>query len=190
VGESAGPRSSNAPAKEGSVVEIARDTAERGAWVLRTSMTLPRARADVFSFFADASNLETITPAVLRFRILTPTPVEMRAGALIDYRLRIRGMPVRWRTEIAAWEPPVRFVDRQLRGPYRQWVHEHRFTETDEGTLCEDVVRYRAPGGGLVHRWLVAPDLRRIFEYRAATMRRLFDGPTAPARSPVASCSR
>jgi ligand-binding SRPBCC domain-containing protein len=97
----------------------------------------------------------------------------MRPGALIDYRIRVRGVPMRWRSEITAWEPPFRFVDEQRRGPYRLWVHEHRFTPWGSGTLVSDRVRYAVWGGALVRRLLVAPDLQRIFEYRQDRMRHL-----------------
>ena len=135
---------------------------------------LPRPRAEVFPFFADAANLERLTPPWLEFRILTPRPVAMREGALIDYRLRIRGVPVRWRTRIAVWEPPERFVDEQLKGPYRLWVHEHTFLERDGGTLCRDQVRYAVPGGALVDRLLVRPDVERIFAWRRRVLAELF----------------
>lgn len=140
---------------------------------LESEVEIPRPIGVVFDFFADARNLESITPPWLNFRILTPMPVEMRAGALIDYRIGLRGVPIRWRTRIAAWEPPVRFVDEQLRGPYRLWEHEHRFEPTAGGTRVIDVVRYAVPGWVLapvVHRALVRPDLERIFEYRRVRM--------------------
>ncbi len=111
---------------------------------------------------------------MLRFRVATPAPIEMAAGTRIAYRLRIRGVPVRWQSEITVWEPPVRFVDEQRRGPYRLWSHEHTFIEQDGGTLCRDVVNYAAPGGPLVHHLLVGPDVRRIFEYRRETLAELF----------------
>ena len=140
----------------------------QGRWrTLETALWLPRPPGEVFPFFADASNLEAITPPLLRFEILTPGPIAMRPGCLIDYRLRLRGCPLRWRTEITAWEPPHGFVDEQRRGPYRAWVHEHRFEDRDGGTRVTDGVRYRVPGGALVDRLLVRRDLRRIFEYRA-----------------------
>jgi ligand-binding SRPBCC domain-containing protein len=135
---------------------------------------LPRPLAELFPFFADAANLERITPPWLGFHILTPPPVEMRQGALIDYRLRVRGIPLRWRTRIAVWEPPARFVDEQVRGPYRLWVHEHTFAEQEGGTLCRDHVRYAVPGGELVHRLLVRPDVERIFAWRQQVLRDLF----------------
>ena len=135
---------------------------------------LPRPPAEVFPFFADARNLERLTPPWLRFEVLTPGRIEMRRGAAIDYRLRLRGVPVRWRSEITAWEPPFRFVDEQRRGPYRLWIHEHRFEEREGRTLAGDRVRYAVPGGRLVDRLLVRPDLERIFEYRRDVLRETF----------------
>lgn len=143
---------------------------------LTCSTVLPCPRAEVFDFFADAGNLEKLTPPLLRFHILTPSPIAMHAGALIDYRLRVHGVPIRWRTEITEWEPPVRFVDRQLRGPYSLWHHEHVFEEVPGGTLATDRVHYSflpVPG---VHRLFVEPDLRRIFGYRLERMRERFGG--------------
>ena len=149
----------------------------------RSRVVLARPRDEVFPFFADARNLEYLTPPWLRFTMLTPWPVEMRQGALIDYRLRVRGVPLRWRSEITAWEPPYRFVDEQRRGPYRLWIHEHGFEETREGrTLAHDAVRYAVPGGWLVDRLLVRRDLERIFEYRRAVLRDLFG---VPSRGPI-----
>jgi ligand-binding SRPBCC domain-containing protein len=131
-----------------------------------SELWLPRPRAEVFPFFADARNLEAITPDWLHFEVLAPGPFEMRTGLRIDYRLRIHGLPLRWQSEITVWEPPHRFVDEQRRGPYRLWRHEHRFAERDGGTLCTDHVRYAVPGGGLVHRLFVRRDVERIFEFR------------------------
>jgi hypothetical protein len=151
---------------------------------------LPRPLAELFPFFADAANLERITPPWLGFRILTAGPIEMRAGVLIDYRLKVHGVPLRWRTRIAAWEPPERFVDEQIRGPYRLWVHEHTFAEQNGGTLCRDDVRYAVLGGALVDRLLVRPDVERIFAFRRQVLSDLFPRPRSavsrgvPAASP------
>lgn len=139
-----------------------------------TELWLPAPPESVFPFFADAANLESITPPWVHFRTLTPLPIEMREGTLIDYRLRLRGLPLRWRTLISAWEPPHRFVDEQLRGPYRLWIHEHTFEPRDGGTLACDRVRYAVPFDCLVHRLLVRPDLERIFQYRTEALRRHF----------------
>jgi ligand-binding SRPBCC domain-containing protein len=144
--------------------------------ILESELFLPRPRVEVFPFFADAFNLERITPAWLRFRILTPPPIEMRPGLRIDYALRLHGLPLRWQSEITAWEPPDRFVDEQRRGPYRLWRHEHTFEELDGGTLVRDRVRYEVPGGGLVDRVLVRRDLDRIFSFRREAIARLLGG--------------
>lgn len=118
--------------------------------------------------------------------MLTPQPIAMRPAAVIEYRLRLRGLPVRWRSEITAWEPPFRFVDEQRRGPYRLWIHEHRFEEREGRTLVSDRVRYAVPGGplleGSVNRLFVRPDLDRIFAFRRAVLVRLF-GPALPRES-------
>lgn len=149
-------------------------------FVLEKTITLPAPLDQVFPFFARAANLERLTPPFLRFEILTPE-VEMQVGALIDYRIRLHGFPMRWRSRISVWEPPHRFVDEQVRGPYRTWIHEHRFLERGGETEVRDRVRYAVPGGSLVQRFFVEPDLRRIFEYRHQVLREIFSGETAPA---------
>jgi ligand-binding SRPBCC domain-containing protein len=136
-------------------------------FVLERRQLFARPLDEVFAFFAEARNLEAITPPWLRFEVLTPEPIEMRAGTLISYRLRWRGVPIRWRTEIVAWQPPWGFVDRQLRGPYRLWVHEHRFAADQDGTSVADRVTYAVPFGTLVQRLVVGPDVEAIFDYRA-----------------------
>ena len=150
---------------------------------LRYSQLLPVPRADVFPFFAAAENLERLTPPWLHFRILTPTPLTMRRGALIDYRIRLHGLPLRWRTAIAEWEPPLRFVDTQLRGPYRLWVHTHTFTDVPGGTLCEDELRYAVPGGRLVDALFVRAQVERIFHYRQGALHGLFHHTPGPPGS-------
>lgn len=150
---------------------------------LETEQWLPRPVGEVFAFFADIHNLDELTPPWLHFRILTPGPILMGLGARIEYRIRWRGLPLRWRTEITAWEPPHRFVDRQVRGPYRLWVHEHAFIERDGGTVARDRVEYAVPGGvlgPLVRRLFVGPDVTRIFDYRRGRMTRRFGGRSGP----------
>ncbi len=128
---------------------------------------------DLFPFFADARNLEKITPPWLGFQVLTPEPIVMGRGTFIDYTLRWHRVPLRWRTEITAWQPPTRFVDEQIRGPYRLWRHEHLFTAAKGGTSMTDRVEYAVPGGRLVHRLFVKADVERIFAYRQGALRDL-----------------
>lgn len=137
--------------------------------LLTRSLELPIPIARVFDFFGDATNLERITPPELRFRIVTPTPIAMAPGTLIDYKLRLHGIPMKWRTLISRWEPPFAFVDEQIAGPYTRWIHTHTFTELGPTrTLIEDEVRYRLPLDPLsrvmlpVVRWQLA----KIFDYR------------------------
>ena len=130
----------------------------------------------VFGFFAEARNLERITPPWLRFEVRTPGPVEMAPGAVIDYRLHLRGIPLGWTSQIEVWEPGHQFVDRALRGPFALWHHRHRFTAAGAGTTVSDEVHYAPPFGWfgeLVHPILVARDLRAIFDYRQAATARI-----------------
>jgi ligand-binding SRPBCC domain-containing protein len=136
---------------------------------LERGQVLPLPPQEAFEFFADALQLEAITPPWLHFKVLTPAPIPMRAGTEIEYRLRLHGLPVRWLTRIEVWEPGRRFVDLQLRGPYSVWHHTHLFSPHAEGTEMRDLVRYALPlgalgrvaGGAFVRR-----DLERIFDFR------------------------
>ena len=141
---------------------------------------LPLAPAELFVFFADAANLDTITPPWLNFHIVTPRPIETREGALIDYKLRVRGVPLRWRTLISEWQPETRFVDVQERGPYALWEHTHVFTPLPGGTLVGDRVRYAlplGPLGSLAHALGVRAALAAIFDFRFQRIRELLPGP-------------
>ena len=143
---------------------------------LEREQLLPGTPAEVFPFFADARNLEALTPPFLGFRILTPLPIEMREGALIDYALSLFGIPVRWKTRISFWEPDVQFVDEQLSGPYALWRHTHSFERRGNGTLMRDLVEYREPFGPLgavAHHLFVARTVERIFDYRRGAVDRL-----------------
>ncbi|MBA2522945.1 MAG: SRPBCC family protein [Solirubrobacterales bacterium] len=150
--------------------------------ILRREQVLDVPVERAFDFFSRAENLEAITPPLLRFRITTVGPIEMGVGTLIRYRLRVRGIPVSWLTRIEEWEPPVRFVDRQVRGPYALWHHTHTFEPTGnvgedgEGTLMTDVVRYRqrfGPLGAIAERLVVRRDLERIFDFRRDSIPKL-----------------
>jgi len=156
------------------MVNIGRHPEQRGVYRLTTELTLPVRRDEVFDFFADAYQLERITPPWLHFSVQTPRPIEMHPGTLIDYKLRLHGFPIRWRTRISEWEPPYRFIDEQLAGPYRLWRHLHTFEEGDGRTICRDQVDYSVPGGSLVHWFIVNRDVRQIFEYRREMLAQIF----------------
>jgi ligand-binding SRPBCC domain-containing protein len=143
--------------------------------ILRTSFSLPRSIDDVFIFFAEAGNLERITPPELNFHILLPKPAAIAAGTLIDYRLRLFFCSFAWRSEITTWEPPHQFVDRQVKGPYRLWIHTHRFREEGGVTVIEDEVRYELPlrpFGEIAHP-LLRLHLERIYRYREKEIREI-----------------
>jgi ligand-binding SRPBCC domain-containing protein len=135
---------------------------------------LPRPRDEVFPFFSEARNLERLTPPWLKFEVLTPAPILMQAGTLIDYRIKVHGIPIRWRTEIVEWDPPHRFVDVQLSGPYTLWHHTHAFLEEGGETFCTDDVRYHPRGGALMNWLFVRRDVERIFEYRQQQLLEIF----------------
>ena len=149
--------------------------ADEDAYVLKSSITLPVDRESLFEFFSDAFQLEQITPTFLKFRVLTPAPIVVQQGTLIEYTLKLHGIPIRWRTEISTWDPPFSFTDMQIKGPYSLWEHFHTFEETEAGTIVNDTVKYRVPGGPLVHRLFVRNDLLRIFAYRQSQMIQLFE---------------
>ena len=143
-------------------------------FLFKTQQTLKRPLTEVFDFFSNAHNLAVITPPWLRFEVLTPAPIEMGVGTRIDYRLKLRGLPIRWQSEITEWNPPYTFADEQRRGPYRLWQHTHTFDETEDGVVVGDVVEYAVWGGGLVDRFFVRPDIEKIFAYRAEQLDEIF----------------
>jgi ligand-binding SRPBCC domain-containing protein len=148
--------------------------------VLERSQRIELPIAATFAFYGDARNLERITPPWLGFEVITPDPIEMGVGTLIEYRLRLHRIPLRWRTRIEAWEPPRRFVDAQVRGPYSLWEHTHEFeADGDSATIIRDRVRYAipfGPFGSLAERLLVRRDLKRIFDYRRDAVARELGG--------------
>ena len=150
---------------------------------LAATLLLPQPRDRVFEFFSDAFQLQTLTPDWMFFSVLTLPPIHLATGALIDYRLRVHGIPVRWQSRISVWEPPLRFVDEQTRGPYRCWRHEHVFEEVDGGTLCRDIVDYEVYGGSLINALLVRPDLIKIFTFARASSANC-------SRHPACACCR
>jgi len=163
--------------------------------VMRFEQRLEAPPGAVFPFFADARNLEAITPPLLRFRLLTPEPVAMGVGTFLQYALRIRGVPVRWDTLIQEWDPPHRFVDVQVRGPYRLWHHTHELEPVDEGraTLMRDTVRYAVGFGGLgevVRRAVVRRDVEAIFAFRAEQVPGLVAGPAGRDYAGAARASK
>ena len=150
---------------------------------LEREQRLPGPPEQAFGFFGDAANLAAITPGWLSFRILSPEPIDMRAGTLLDYRITLHGVPVRWRTRIESWDPPLRFTDRQIRGPYRLWHHTHTFERGGEETLMRDVVRYAlplGPLGAIAHVAFVRRDLERIFAFRQQAVERLMASSGTP----------
>lgn len=149
------------------------------AYRLQRSLFIPRPREEVFAFFSDAFNLERITPAFLRFHILTPSPIAMQAGTLIDYELRLYGVRFQWQTRIEAFDPPSFFIDTQVRGPYRRWHHRHEFEDVLGGTQIRDQVEYKLPFGplgALAHALFVRRSIEQIFDYRNATIAQVFAG--------------
>ena len=144
---------------------------------VRREQRIPRPVEEVFAFFADARNLAELTPSRLALETLTPGPIVMAAGTRIQYRLSVRHLPVRWTTEIRRWDPPSRFIDVQVSGPYALWHHTHRFEARADGTQMIDVVRYRLPFG-MLGRWLnglvVRRDVERIFDYRSRRIAGIF----------------
>ena len=147
---------------------------------IRREIWVPRPRAEVFEFFSAARNLERLTPPMLHFHVVTPEPIEMRPGTLIEYKLRILGVPAGWLTEITRWDPPFEFADGQRSGPYKRWDHTHTFLEERGGTRMIDEVVYElplGPLGDLVHALLVRRDVERIFSYRNEVIGALFGAP-------------
>ncbi|MCY3550130.1 MAG: SRPBCC family protein [Candidatus Poribacteria bacterium] len=143
-------------------------------FLFKTQQTLEQPLTEVFEFFSNAHNLAVITPPWLKFEVLTPAPIEMVVGTRIDYKLKLRGIPVRWQSEITEWDPPHAFADEQRRGPYRIWRHKHTFDETEDGIVVGDSVEYAVWGGALVDKFFVRPDIEQIFAYRTEQLAEIF----------------
>ena len=141
----------------------------------RSQLRLDRTRDEIFDYFSNALNLEQITPPWLHFQVVSQLPIQMCEGTEIEYRLAIRRIPVRWRSRITVWDPPRRFVDEQVHGPYRRWIHEHRFLDAGNATSCEDFVQYATWGGALINKLFVERDIRSIFAYRSERLRQTFE---------------
>ena len=132
---------------------------------------------EVFDFFGKAENLNELTPPDLHFNIITPLPIAMKAGTIIDYKIRLGIIPMKWKTLISAWEPPFRFVDEQLSGPYVTWIHEHKFEYSGQKTKMTDTIQYVAPGlflEPIVHNLFIKSKVNQIFEYREKRLKELF----------------
>ena len=154
-----------------------------GGYHLHAECLVPAPLGEVFEFFSNAINLERITPPWIQFHVVTSAAMTMRKGLLIDYKLRIRGIPMRWHSEITDWQPQEYFVDEQRRGPYKYWRHEHRFEACGDHTRVIDDVHYAVPGGPFIHALLVRRDVGRIFRYRQEALKRLFPRATAETTS-------
>lgn len=149
-----------------------------GIFTLKTEIVRPYSINEVFEFFSKAENLEVLTPEFLNFQIKTPLPIEMKKGAIIDYRIYLYGIPINWRTNIISWEPPNMFIDKQIKGPYLLWEHTHSFSEEilngNKQTKMVDFVKYRVPGGWIVNKLFIERELRKIFKYRSSKMLEIF----------------
>lgn len=143
--------------------------------IIDQSFTIGQSKEDIFEFFASAENLERLTPPWLNFKILSALPIDMDAGTVIEYQIKLHGIPIRWESEITLWDPPHNFCDVQRKGPYRKWVHEHIFETSDVGTLVRDRVNYEVIGGNLINKLFVRKDLEKIFNYRQATLLSIFN---------------
>lgn len=147
---------------------------------LEREQIIDRSRRETFAFFSDARNLEALTPPFLKFRILTPSPIHMSEGTMIDYRIVLHGVPIKWRTLIETWAPEEKFVDTQLSGPYALWRHTHTFADTGDGrTIMKDHVEYAIPFGPLgriVHGLFVHASIQQIFDFRAEMITTLLSG--------------
>jgi len=148
-------------------------------WKISATQRLERPLEEVFPFFADAYNLEKLTPGFLNFKVLTPKPIQMSSGCEIKYTLKIHNIPIKWKTTILDWDPPHQFVDNQDSGPYSLWHHTHSFESINNGdaTLCKDTVLYKPKGwilAPLINKYFVQRDVTNIFNYRFKKLEEIF----------------
>ena len=147
-------------------------------FLLERSVVVEKSLEEVYAFFSDPANLQELTPPWIDFRIMGSSTLDVEVGTTIDYKLKVRGLPIRWRSLISEWDPPRSFVDEQLKGPYKMWHHTHTFEEVEGGVKVGDRVRYAVPGGWLferlVERLFVGPDVRKIFDYRMKRLAEVF----------------
>jgi len=144
---------------------------------LTTTTVINKTLSEVFEFFSNAENLNKITPPDMQFKILTPLPIIIKKGTLIDYKIKVNGIPFNWQTEITEWEPNKRFIDKQLKGPYRVWIHEHTFEEKDGKTIMNDHVQFLSPGWFLepiINKLFIEKKVKGIFAYREKILTNLF----------------
>lgn len=147
----------------------------RSSYLLSTSIVLAHPIEEIFQFFSEAENLELLTPKFLNFKICSQLPIQMMQGSLIDYQIRLYGIPTRWKTLIQEWHPPNQFIDKQLTGPFLTWEHTHEFrTLENNSTQMNDIVEYKVPGGSFVNAIFVKKRLLSIFEYRSSVMQDIF----------------
>ena len=145
--------------------------------ILKSTTIINQPLTKVFDFFSKAENLDKLTPTYLKFRIVTPLPIDMKPGALITYQLKLYGIPFSWTTKITKWEPPYLFEDSQLKGPYKTWIHEHRFEEIDGKVHMYDYLQYESPGWflePLINAMFVKANVHKIFEYREKALKAIF----------------
>ena len=145
--------------------------------ILVKETVINRPLKEVFDFFSKAENLNEITPPDMQFQILTALPINIQKGTLIDYKIKVNGIPFKWKTLISTWEPPHRFVDEQLKGPYNTWIHEHTFEERDGKTYMKDVVKFKSPGWilePLINSLFIEKKVKGIFEYREKKLNEFF----------------
>ena len=150
----------------------------RKSYILTTEILIHKPRKELFLFFGDAGNLQRLTPPWLDFKILSSLPITMKQGTIIVYQLRLGRIPITWQTEIRVWDPPFRFIDRQLKGPYLSWIHEHRMEENGRNTLMTDHVEYQIPGlvlGATLHALVIKHQLKKIFTYRQQVIQNIFN---------------